>query len=60
MGLAQTFRKLATDGAVDSSIEGRPALDVMGTIHRFPQRVKCATLPWETLTAALRSGKLEG
>jgi nitrogen fixation NifU-like protein len=60
IGLAQTFRKLATDGAADCSIEGRPALDVMGTIHRFPQRVKCATLPWETLTAALHSGKLAG
>lgn len=57
--LAQNFRKLATDGVADSAIEGRTALDVMGTIHRFPQRVKCATLPWETLTAALRSGSLQ-
>lgn len=56
--LAHSFRRLATDGEADLSTEVRPALDVMGTIHRFPQRVKCATLPWETLTAALRNGRL--
>lgn len=57
--LASSFRKLATDGVSDSETSHRPALEVMGTIHRFPQRVKCATLPWEALTAALREGAIE-
>lgn len=53
--LAAGFRTLATSGTVEESIQNRPALDVMGTIHRFPQRVKCATLPWETLLSALNT-----
>lgn len=58
--LAAGFRKLATDGTSNTATAGRPALEVMGTIHRFPQRVKCATLPWDTLTVALRDGQLQG
>jgi nitrogen fixation NifU-like protein len=57
--LASSFRKLATDGVSDSETSNRPALEVMGTIHRFPQQVKCATLPWEALPAALREGAIE-
>ncbi len=59
VALANSFRKLATDGVSDSETSHRSALEVMGTIHRFPQRVKCATLPWEALTAALREGAIE-
>ena len=28
-------------------------LDVFAVVGEFPARVKCATLPWHTLTAAL-------
>lgn len=58
--LATGFRKLASDGTSDIAVAGRPALEVLATIHRFPQRVKCATLPWETLTTALRDGRIAG
>jgi nitrogen fixation NifU-like protein len=54
--LAGEFRKMATDGMPTPLLEGKTRLEVMGSIHRFPQRVKCATLPWDTLTTALRSG----
>lgn len=53
--LAEDFRKYAVSGEEHGAVVGRPRLEVMGSVHRFPQRVKCATLPWETLAAALRS-----
>lgn len=55
-GLAGDFRKLATHGEATPTMEGLPALQALGAVHRFPQRVKCATLPWETLSAAIREG----
>lgn len=57
--LALGFRKMATDGTKSSALTGRQRLEVMGSIHRFPQRVKCATLAWETLTTAIRTGALD-
>jgi nitrogen fixation NifU-like protein len=54
--LAGDFRKLATTGEVAPAIESLTALRALGAVHRFPQRVKCATLAWETLTAAIREG----
>jgi len=39
-------------------IEKLTALRALGAVHRFPQRVKCATLPWETLNAAIREGSV--
>ncbi len=56
--LAGDFRKLATSGEVSPAIESLTALRALGAVHRFPQRVKCAMLPWETLSAALREGIL--
>jgi len=29
-------------------------LEVLSGVREFPVRVKCATLPWQTLQAALR------
>lgn len=44
------FRALVKDG----NAEGLPdRLQALGGVHRFPSRVKCAVLPWETLLAAL-------
>jgi nitrogen fixation protein NifU and related proteins len=38
------------DGALD-------ALRPLAGVHEYPSRVKCATLPWHALTAALDGGK---
>ena len=49
--LADKFRLLAKDGkGQDLSSK----LQVLGGVHQFPQRVKCAVLPWETLMSALQ------
>ena len=56
--LAGDFRKLATTGEVAPAIESPTALRALGAVHRFPQRVKCATLAWETLNAAIREGSV--
>jgi nitrogen fixation NifU-like protein len=50
--LAAHFRQLAKDGTGgDASLK----LQVFGGVHQFPQRVKCAVLPWETLVSAMRT-----
>jgi len=54
--LARDFRTLATTGEVAPVIESLTALRALGAVHRFPQRVKCATLAWETFSAAIREG----
>lgn len=51
--LATAFREFAVTGEAPPSIRGRARLEAMGSVHRFPQRVKCATLPWETLSQSL-------
>ena len=56
--LAGDFRKLTTTGEVPPAMESLAALRVLGAVHRFPQRVKCAALPWETLSAAIREGAI--
>jgi nitrogen fixation NifU-like protein len=51
---ATAFRHLAKTGESN----GLPrSLEVLGTVHRFPQRVKCAVLPWETLVSSLTSNR---
>jgi len=51
--LAGDFRKFATTGEASTAITSRPRLEVLGSVHRFPQRVKCATLAWEAFLTAL-------
>jgi len=49
--LADEVRKLCTtEGYATAELE--PLLPLSG-VRRFPARVKCATLPWHTLEAAL-------
>lgn len=48
--LAGTFRKLARCGKAPGVSE---RLRVLESVYLFPQRVKCAVLPWETLVSAL-------
>ncbi|MCK9588974.1 MAG: SUF system NifU family Fe-S cluster assembly protein [Terrimicrobiaceae bacterium] len=50
--LAGNFRLLAKDG---TGPDVPAKLQVLGGVHQFPQRVKCAVLPWETLVSALHS-----
>jgi nitrogen fixation NifU-like protein len=53
--LFETFHRLvtheATDAAPDPDALGR--LAVFSGVREFPARVKCASLPWHTLRAAL-------
>ncbi|MDD5199950.1 MAG: SUF system NifU family Fe-S cluster assembly protein [Terrimicrobiaceae bacterium] len=53
--LADDFRKYTITGVATEAVAQRPRLEVMGSVHKFPQRVKCATLPWETLLAAMEN-----
>ena len=50
--LAGNFRLLAKDG---TGPDVPKKLEVLGGVHQFPQRVKCAVLPWETLVNAMHS-----
>ncbi len=50
---ASDFRKMIIEGTPPEGLSDR--LKILEGVHHFPQRVKCATLPWETLAAALRS-----
>jgi nitrogen fixation NifU-like protein len=53
----ETFHALVTEGpgaAQDPEALGK--LAVFGGVHEFPTRVKCASLAWHTLRAALKGG----
>tara|TARA_B100000029_G_scaffold501463_1_gene574904 strand:- start:17316 stop:17759 length:444 start_codon:yes stop_codon:yes gene_type:complete len=43
----KSFHKLVTTGEVEDKELGK--LSVMAGVHKYPARVKCATLPWHTL-----------
>jgi len=47
------FHRLVTEGAAPGDEEGLGKLAVFGGVHEFPTRVKCASLAWHTLRAAL-------
>jgi len=46
------FHQLVTDDSVQST-EGLGKLGVLAGVRDYPMRVKCATLAWHTLQAAL-------
>jgi len=48
--LFRSMHNLLTDKAPAGEL-GK--LAVLGGVHEFPMRIKCATLPWHTLRAAL-------
>ena len=51
----QVFHQLVTEGAVPGQDpEALGKLAVFGGVHEFPTRVKCASLAWHTLRAALK------
>ena len=53
---AMRFQAMARSGQVPSE-PGFERLSALSGVHEFPSRVKCATLPWVTLQAALSGGK---
>lgn len=50
--MLENFKSLVTGGSVDKEM-GK--LAVLAGVQAFPQRVKCATLAWHTLQAALKN-----
>ena len=52
--LVERFHQLVTTGGPAPAGIGK--LAVFSNVREFPARVKCATLPWHTLRAALRGG----
>ncbi len=50
MQLLEEVRKMVTGG---EKAEGK--LQVLAGVREFPERVKCATLPWHTMKAALEN-----
>jgi nitrogen fixation protein NifU and related proteins len=59
--LFETFRNLVKTGvcpACEASLEEpMERLKPLAGVHEYPSRVKCATLPWHALVAALDGGK---
>jgi len=52
LSILEDFKSLVTGATVDKDM-GK--LAVLAGVQAFPQRVKCATLAWHTLQAALKS-----
>jgi nitrogen fixation NifU-like protein len=51
------FQKMVT---ATGEVEEHPDLgdlEVLGGVREYPVRIKCATLPWHTLKAALKGGE---
>ncbi len=49
----ERFRSLVTDDDADIDLGELDKLNVFAGVREFPVRVKCATLAWHTLAAAL-------
>lgn len=54
----QRFHRLVTEGPAGDDEADLGKLAVFGGVHDYPTRVKCASLPWHALRAAL-SGERE-
>ncbi len=51
--LFERFHHLLTAGAAADDDEALEKLNVFAGVRDYPVRVKCATLPWHTLNAAI-------
>ncbi len=51
--LAGSFATLASSGVLPGNAPELRGLQVLAGVAEFPSRVKCATLPWSALVAAL-------
>ena len=56
--LIEAFHKLVTDAAPNSGPK-LGDLQLLGGVRKFPQRVKCAMLPWRAAEQALQEGSGE-
>jgi nitrogen fixation NifU-like protein len=56
--LFERFHRLVTEGPAAAGDEALGKLAVFGGVHEYPTRVKCASLAWHALKAAL-AGKGE-
>ena len=52
--LFEQVHKLVTEGPAEVDLEALGKLAVLSGVSEFPARVKCASLAWHTLRAALR------
>jgi len=53
--LFRHFHGMVTGNEVDPDTERLGKLAAFGGVREFPARVKCASLPWHTLNAALEN-----
>jgi nitrogen fixation NifU-like protein len=51
--LFETFHRLVTEGPGEGVPPGLGKLAVFAGVFKYPARVKCASLAWHTLKAAL-------
>ena len=51
--LFERFHALVTGKAANGADDGLDELAALSGVKDFPTRIKCATLPWHTLTAAI-------
>ena len=54
--LLDRFQAMVTSDGAKPLPEDLGKLEVLGGVREFPMRVKCATLAWHTLKAALEQG----
>jgi nitrogen fixation protein NifU and related proteins len=52
-GLFEGFSELVRTGTCPACSEALADLMPLGGVHNYPSRMKCATLPWHALMAAL-------
>lgn len=55
LSLSSIFRRCVTEES--ASCAGLGAIEVLQGVKQFPMRVKCATLAWHTLDAALKQNQ---
>lgn len=55
--LADEVETMARTGRCEQCEGAFAALKPLSAVHEFPSRVKCVTLPWRALIAALDGGK---
>lgn len=53
--LFEIFQRMIKDNVSDSELEELGKLAALAGVKEFPSRVKCASLPWHTLMAALNN-----
>ncbi len=56
-GLAEDVETMARTGTCPECDAALERLQPLSAVHEFPSRVKCVTLPWRALVAALDGGK---